>query len=223
MNRAAIIIWNDITPERRAEFYDWHIHEHIPERVNIPGFHSGRRYVAATSTTKPEFLTIYETDGAWVSLSAPYLERLNTPTPGTKSATAHFRNTSRALTEVVASAGEGLGGVMGTIRFDATPQGRAALATVRAGDMASVVAFPRITSVRICATDASASDFKTSESRDRTDIQAPPIGAVLLEGCDVEAVKAAHDHLVRTCHLESARFTFGIYRLEHSRYSLIAN
>jgi hypothetical protein len=222
MNRGAIIVWNDIAPEGRAEFYDWHIHEHIPERVGIPGFHSGRRYVAATSLTLPEFLTLYETAGAWAALSAPYLERLNAPTPGTKSATAHFRNTSRALCEVIASAGEGLGGTMGTIRFGATPQGRAALTAVRAAGIAGIAALPRVTSVRLCATDTSASGVKTTESRDRTDIQAPPIGALLIEGCDAEAVQAGHDHLVRTCNLESARLAFGIYRLEHSRSSSVA-
>ena len=39
----AILIWNDITDEGCAAFYDWHIAEHIPERVAIPGFLRGRR------------------------------------------------------------------------------------------------------------------------------------------------------------------------------------
>jgi hypothetical protein len=36
--QVAIIIWNDIAPEGRDEFYDWHLHEHIPERLRVPGF-----------------------------------------------------------------------------------------------------------------------------------------------------------------------------------------
>ena len=41
-----IAIWNDITDEGRANFYEWHDREHIPERVAIPGFLRGRRYIA---------------------------------------------------------------------------------------------------------------------------------------------------------------------------------
>jgi len=41
-----IAIWNDITEEGRANFYEWHDREHIPERVGIPGFLRGRRYIA---------------------------------------------------------------------------------------------------------------------------------------------------------------------------------
>ena len=45
---AVIATWNGITPEGRDEFYAWHIQEHIPERVGIPGFRRGRRYLAVT-------------------------------------------------------------------------------------------------------------------------------------------------------------------------------
>ncbi len=137
---------------------------------------------------EPEFLTLYETLAAAVATSAPYLARLNAPTPQTKSTTAHFRNTSRALTEVIQTAGEGPGGVMTTVCFDDTRDGRAALAALRAPLIASTAVLPRITGVHLCTTDASASGVKTSESRNRTDIQTLPIGAVLIEGCDLEAV-----------------------------------
>jgi hypothetical protein len=34
---AVVAIWNGIAPESRADFYDWHQNEHMPERVGIPG------------------------------------------------------------------------------------------------------------------------------------------------------------------------------------------
>ena len=34
---AVVATWNGITPEGRDEFYAWHMQEHIPERVGIPG------------------------------------------------------------------------------------------------------------------------------------------------------------------------------------------
>jgi hypothetical protein len=49
---AVVAIWNGIDPDTREQFYDWHVNEHMPERVGIPGFRRGRRYIAA-DTTKP--------------------------------------------------------------------------------------------------------------------------------------------------------------------------
>ncbi len=57
----AVAIWNGIAEEGRKDFYDWHLHEHMPERLGIPGFLRGRRYRAADKETKPEFFTLYET------------------------------------------------------------------------------------------------------------------------------------------------------------------
>jgi hypothetical protein len=114
----AIIIWNDIASDGRDEFYNWHLNEHIPERLSVPGFLVGSRYIAVSSETKPEFLTLYVTRDETIATSASYLKRLNAPTPWTKRATAHFRNTSRALTRSAFSQGTGMGGFIGTFRFD---------------------------------------------------------------------------------------------------------
>ena len=106
----AICIWNDILPEHRADFYAWHNEEHMPERVGIPGFKRGRRYIAVDGATRPEFFTLYETELYEVLVGQDYTNRLNAPTPRTKATTASFRNTSRALTRVHASQGFGIGG-----------------------------------------------------------------------------------------------------------------
>src|SRR5919206_91425 len=58
--KGAVAIWNDITAEGRGIFYAWHGHEHVPERVGIPGFLRGRCYVAIHGS--PEYFTLYETD-----------------------------------------------------------------------------------------------------------------------------------------------------------------
>src|SRR5579862_5600972 len=103
----AICIWNDITDEMRADFYAWHIGEHIPERVGVRGFRRGRRYVAAAEGAKPEFFTLYEVDGPHILIGQDYRARLDDPTPGTRRVTSGFRNTARALTRVAASLGTG--------------------------------------------------------------------------------------------------------------------
>lgn len=51
LGRAAIAMWWDVAPTHRAEFEDWHSHEHFPERLSIPGFLRGSRW---SSTTEGE-------------------------------------------------------------------------------------------------------------------------------------------------------------------------
>ena len=80
--QAVVAIWNGIAPEGRTEFYEWHNREHMPERVGIPGFRRGRRYIAKYGT--PEFFTLYEADSAEVLVGQDYLNRLNNPTPWTQ-------------------------------------------------------------------------------------------------------------------------------------------
>lgn len=45
IGQGVLAIWNGIAPEAEAEFVAWHVREHIPERVGLPGFLRGRRYV----------------------------------------------------------------------------------------------------------------------------------------------------------------------------------
>jgi hypothetical protein len=61
---AVVAIWAGIDPEVRAQSYDWYINEHSPERVGVPGFRRGRRGIAASPTTSPEFFTLYEAESS---------------------------------------------------------------------------------------------------------------------------------------------------------------
>ena len=212
----AVCIWNDITPEGRDEFYEWHLHEHMSERAAIPGFRHGRRYIAIDSSTSPEFFTLYETANAAVLTSPDYLARLNAPTPWTRKATQAFRNTSRALTAVRASLGPGLGGVLATLRF-AVAAGREeeAISFIATNAVVAAAAQARIAGVHLCATDHDASMSKTAESRDRTDIMAAPGWVILVEGCDDAAVrKAAIDLQTSIAFLLTGAALAGFYRFE---------
>ena len=42
----AVAIWHDILASGHVNFYAWHGNEHMLERVTIPGFLRGRRYVS---------------------------------------------------------------------------------------------------------------------------------------------------------------------------------
>ena len=68
---AAVIVWNDVSDEGRSRFYAWHDREHIPERLAIPGFRRGRRYIRPGHS--PEWLTLYEASDLAVVTSPAYL------------------------------------------------------------------------------------------------------------------------------------------------------
>ncbi|MEE8436577.1 MAG: hypothetical protein V3S64_17450 [bacterium] len=96
-------MWADIDAEDVLRFQEWHNCEHIPERVSIPGFNTGRRYRGMKGA--PTFFMVYETDDAAVLASAPYHERLNNPTPWTRESLALFRNADRNIFSLEAVAG----------------------------------------------------------------------------------------------------------------------
>jgi hypothetical protein len=96
LGNSAVAIWNDVAPEGLAEFYEWHHREHMPERVGIPGFLRGRRYIAVRGA--PEFFTLYEATSTAVLAGPHYLERLNNPTPLTRHVIPkYFRNMVRGV------------------------------------------------------------------------------------------------------------------------------
>lgn len=209
---AVVAIWNGIAPEARAEFYAWHIREHMPERVGIPGFRRGRRYIAADGGTRPEFLTLYEVDTMEVLQGADYLGRLNAPTPWTRATTAQFRDTSRALARVLESHGPGGGGVALTLRFDPPAGGIAGLL----GLVREVAGAVRVTGAHLCAADDAASARRTAETEGRGDILVPPSAFVLVEATDAEALAPLFpEEALRAAGVLVAER--GIYRLEHTR------
>jgi hypothetical protein len=209
----AIAIWNGISDEGRADFYAWHLSEHMPERVGIPGFLRGRRYRAADDKTHPEFFTLYETQTFEVTQGVDYLNRLNAPTSWTKRATAHFKTTSRSLARVVASFGVGSGGVLLTLRFDVSDEEseRKKLASI----IMKAAELPEVTGAHILKGDDEASGTKTAESRDRKDIEQPARWVILIEACSVEALAGARALLNDHPALRAA--SAGLYLHEYTR------
>ena len=131
LGKAAIAMWWDVAPEVRAEWEDWHSNEHMHERLAIPGFLRGTRWIALAGP--PSYFVLYEAAELATITSGPYLERLNNPTPCSRKMMPHHRNMVRSLCLVRASWGTALGGVLATIRSTATlpaPPKRAGLTGV---------------------------------------------------------------------------------------------
>jgi len=167
-----VAIWNGIRPESRADFYEWHTREHMPERLGIPGFRRGRRYIALDG--HPQYFTLYETATTAVLTGADYLARLNAPTPWTRRATAAFTDTSRSVCRVGFSGGPGEGGLMMTYRFESDPGALEPL-------LQKVLQQPGICGAHYCIADREGSGIQTEEKKGR-----PPVGIpgwiVLVEG-----------------------------------------
>ena len=105
MTTGRLAIWNDCRQGHEAAYEAWYQGEHLAERVGIYGFRHGRRFEALSGS--PKFFTYYEVDEPVILTSAPYLERVNNPTPLTHEIMSNtFVNMSRTICRVTASMGE---------------------------------------------------------------------------------------------------------------------
>lgn len=107
LGTAAMLLAFDVAGEAVAEHDDWHTHEHLPERLSIPGFLRGTRWIARGEG--PRYFVLYEVDSLDVLSSAPYLERLNAPSAWTSRTMPHYRGMRRGFCSVSASFGLGTG------------------------------------------------------------------------------------------------------------------
>jgi hypothetical protein len=126
LGTAAVAMWWDMAPDMQSEFEDWHSHEHMPERLAIPGFLRGSRWIALSG--KPSYFVLYEAAKLATITRGPYLERLNKPTPWSRKMMPHHRNMVRSLCLVRASFGAGIAHAMATIRFSPSKKPSASLA-----------------------------------------------------------------------------------------------
>jgi len=124
LGSAAMLLSFDVGPGALEEHDRWHTHEHLPERLSIPGFRRGTRWIATNGG--PRYMVLYEVESLETLASAPYLTRLNNPTPWTTRMMPHYRGMTRGLCAVLGSFGYGQGVSAALIRF--TPEeSRAAL------------------------------------------------------------------------------------------------
>ncbi len=121
LGSAAMLLSFDIAPEAIAEHDRWHTHEHLPERLGIPGFLRGTRWVA--SAGEPRYMVLYEVRDLQILSSDAYLARLNNPSPWTQRMMPFYRGMSRGLCSVLGSVGFGQGGTAALIRFAADEAG----------------------------------------------------------------------------------------------------
>lgn len=218
---AFVAIWHDIAPEGLDIFYEWHHREHMPERLGIPGFRRGRRYLRVAGDGQ-EFFNLYEVDTFEVLVGQDYLGRLNAPTPWTKQAVQHFRAVTRGLCRVAGSQGVGQGGVIASLRITA--------AEGRDGDLRrhllrdvipDLCARVGVLAAHLGFTDESGSRIETAEKKARANPTDIPPWVLLVEGISAERLAAATGELLAADRLQArgaaAAPIHGVYRLESTR------
>ncbi len=218
---AFVAIWHDLAPEGLDVFYEWHHREHMPERLGIPGFRRGRRYLRIDGAGQ-DYFNLYEVDCFEVLVGQDYLNRLNAPTPWTKAAVQHFRNVTRGLCRVAASQGIGQGGVIATLRIVAAAERDEALKRHLLRDaLPSVVERVGILGAHLGFTDDAGSRIETAEKKVRGNPTDVPPWVLMVEGVSLEAVKHAIETVIPDAILAKAGAEtpalVGIYRLEAQR------
>jgi hypothetical protein len=113
--RAFLPMWWGVAEGFEPEFDRWHTIEHMPERLGIPGFLRGRRYMGAKSARR--VFQIYEATHIEIFRSPGYLARLNAPSDWSNRVQPGLGDFIRGACQTLASLGEGVGGSLLTARF----------------------------------------------------------------------------------------------------------
>ncbi|WP_321815223.1 MULTISPECIES: DUF4286 family protein [unclassified Paraburkholderia] len=187
---AFLALWNDVDADVEAQYERWHTHEHVPERVGIPGFLAGRRY-RSDAAGQPRYFTLYEVTDAAVFDSAAYRDVIDRPTPWSAEMRPRLRNVVRATCATMASVSSvsSVGGVvqdgaaLACARFSSAPDAQPAAEAL----LAACAALAGVRSVRLGnALDSVPQAFQQWSKN------AAPTHVLLIEGDDETALRAAH-------------------------------
>ena len=118
--KGMLIVFCEVKARDERDFNEWYNREHIDERVNLPGFHRGRRYVAVRGS--PKYLATYECDTVGDLATPGYLALLANQTPWTQAVMAKFTKFTRLTVRVQADLAHGVGGAMAAVRFVPDPR-----------------------------------------------------------------------------------------------------
>jgi len=115
-----LAIFNNVALGREAEFETWFQHEHLAERIAVPGFLIGRRHEAVSAW--PRYFNFYVTQSIGILKSAAYLERLDDPTPMTRTVMSEiFKDMIRTVCHRTFRLGRMRGTGVVSVRFSERP------------------------------------------------------------------------------------------------------
>lgn len=219
LGQAVLAIWNGIENDAESEFLNWHVHEHIPERVALPGFQRGRRYVAVDG--HPKFFNFYEANHIGDFASKDYQSSLNSPSDWTSAVVRNFSDTSRTVCEVVRSLGQGEGVFVETIQLSKAETGKDLLAELVAGTLPAIANMHGVVGVHLLKGQGNVGRQATAETKLRNGPDANADIILLLELTNIEMLDLLRtDSLISDEGLKkagaNAEIKRGAYSLQYS-------
>jgi hypothetical protein len=214
--KGMLIVFTEVKASDERDFNEWYNREHIDERVNLPGFHRARRYVAVRGT--PKYLATYECDSVGDLATPGYLQLLANQTPWTQAVMARFTQFNRLTLRVQVDLAHGVGGAVAAVRFVPDPRERKPLvAWLQETALPKAIARPGMLGAAAAENDlevAHAPLQDKSMDHPRAD---EAEWVVLMEGADAGAVGAAARATFTLASLKnfgvSVAPTIGTYRL----------
>ncbi|MGH7101116.1 MAG: hypothetical protein ACREFJ_01875 [Acetobacteraceae bacterium] len=189
--QGVLAIWNDIACGTEREFMNWHVHEHIPERVALPGFLRGRRYRAIAAC--PKFFNFYETAEVTDLCSPVYRAELDRPSPRTRDVVRSFSNTTRVICDVSLTIGRGEGAFVENLRLETRLAAEAFRQILAETVLRPASQQAGIVGVHLLRGRPEIETAPTAEASLRQCPDGTAAWVVLLEAVDVGVIEALHD------------------------------
>lgn len=123
--KGMLVVLAEVKPADERELNEWYNREHVDERVNLPGFHRARRYLAVRGS--PKFMATYECDTVDDLATPEYLHLLANQTPWSQAVMARFTRFQRLTLRIQADQAHGVGGAIALVRFTPDPRQRRGL------------------------------------------------------------------------------------------------
>ena len=214
--KGMLVVFSEVKARDERDFNEWYNREHIDERINLPGFHRARRYVAVRGS--PKYLAIYECDSVGNLATPGYLELLANQTPWTQAVMARFTQFHRLALRTQIDLTHGIGGSVACVRFVPDPRERKPLvAWLEETVLPRVIARPGLLGAFAAETDLEVTNAPLQEKSMDHPKADEAEWVVMLEGADAASVGAAARTHFKLATLKpfgvAAAPTIGTYRL----------
>ena len=214
--KGMLVVFTEVKPRDERDFNEWYNREHIDERVNLPGFHRARRYVALRGS--PKYLATYECDSVNDLATPGYLALLANQTPWSQAVMARFTLFHRLILRIQIDLTHGEGGAITVVRFVPDPARRRELSKwLRETVLPRAIKRPGMVGAAVGENDLEIANAPT-QAKSMDHPRADEIEwAVLLEGAEAAATSAAARLLFKPSALKpfgvETPLAIGTYRL----------
>ncbi len=214
--KGMLITFTEVKARDERDFNEWYNREHIDERINLPGFHRARRYVAVRGA--PKYLATYECDSVGDLATPGYLQLLANQTPWSQAVMARFTHFHRLTLRIQADLTHGIGGAIACVRFTPDPRERKPLvAWLQETVLPRAIARPGMLGAFAAENDVETTNAPLQEKSMDHPRAEEAEWVVILEGADAASVGVTARTLFKPGVLKpygvSVAPTIGTYRL----------